>query len=321
MMKIVIINSTGPMGSTSVGSIVEKLGYLNIPVRKLGLNQYLSGKREIDDPLMTDNFLNLLNQHSIERQSGGVSVRLRNSTKGRQLVDKNMVLNYLKRYKKNDKSISDLYSNLRNAYAHGLKYKPRVDFSNAHVEYTTDVFDYDMMELYKAYQIEFDQVYMIHLHRNFVDWLESLLSQRFIHPNFKTRYFFAFRAAFKQFKKYELKVKGLPGLHLDFEKLFLPHSQQTISDIAKYINQPINEILWEEENFDIYGMLVDYQTAFNKADSGNIYISRFTRAVIRFLEKLDKESIFIDMFVYSIYLVESARFQFKYSHLIKKEKK
>ena len=63
--------------------------------------------------------------------------------------------------------------------------------------------NFDMKELYSAYRSEFDKVFMVHLHRNFVDWLESLFYQRFIHPNFKTRYFFVFHSAYKQYMRYE----------------------------------------------------------------------------------------------------------------------
>ena len=49
-MKIVLVNSTGPMGSTVVGSLIEKFDFINIPLRKLGLHDYLVGMRDISDP-------------------------------------------------------------------------------------------------------------------------------------------------------------------------------------------------------------------------------------------------------------------------------
>ena len=319
-MQVVIINSTGPMGSTSVGSIIEKFDYINIPLRKLGLHEYLVGQRKLDDPFFMDRFKQVLDQHSIERQSGGVNMTDRNSTPGRKLIDKDKVLDYLAQYNEDANSISNIYNNVRNAYVHGLKYKQAADYSNSHIEYTTDIVNFDMKELYSAYQSEFDKVFMVHLHRNFVDWLESLFSQRFIHPKFKTRYFFVFRSAYKQYMRYEEKVKNLPGLHVDFDDLFLPNTEQLIIDISQYIKRPIPDILWEEEYYDLYGKLCDYNTAFTQADTGNLYISKLTRSVIRYIEKKGKATIFQDMVVYGLYLVESVRFQFKYGYLRKKRK-
>ncbi len=57
-MEIIVINSFGPMGSTTVASILEKFGYLNVPVRKLHFSDYLIGKRKIDDPIIIDTLKN-----------------------------------------------------------------------------------------------------------------------------------------------------------------------------------------------------------------------------------------------------------------------
>ena len=45
LIKLVVISSFGPMGSTVVASIVEKFGYLNLPIRKMGLTDYLLKKK------------------------------------------------------------------------------------------------------------------------------------------------------------------------------------------------------------------------------------------------------------------------------------
>ena len=119
--------------------------------------------------------------------------------------------------------------------------------------------------------------------------------------------------------RYEEKVKNLPGLHVDFDDLFLPNTEQLIIDISQNIKQPIPDILWEEEYYDLYGKLSDYNTAFTKADTGNLYISKLTRSVIRYIEKKGKSTSFQDMVVYGLYLVESVRFQFKYGYLRKKQ--
>ena len=48
-MKLIVINSFGPMGSTVVSKSIEHYGFLNLPLRKLGLNDYLAGIRDLND--------------------------------------------------------------------------------------------------------------------------------------------------------------------------------------------------------------------------------------------------------------------------------
>ena len=46
MKNLILVNFTGPMGASLVASIIEHMNYINLPVRKRGLNDYII-KKEI----------------------------------------------------------------------------------------------------------------------------------------------------------------------------------------------------------------------------------------------------------------------------------
>ena len=48
-MRLILINSFGPMASSVIASILEKFGYLNLPLRKRDFHEYLI-KKEASDP-------------------------------------------------------------------------------------------------------------------------------------------------------------------------------------------------------------------------------------------------------------------------------
>ena len=43
-MKLIVLNSVGPMATSLVASIIEKYGYINLPIRKRQIHQYLLKK-------------------------------------------------------------------------------------------------------------------------------------------------------------------------------------------------------------------------------------------------------------------------------------
>ena len=165
-MKVVVINSIGPMASTVVGSIVEKFGYLNIPVRKIGLHEYLMGKKKLSDDYLKSRILNCFVSHNKIIQSGGVSVRDRNSSTPRQLVDMTIVEQEIEIFKnKSFSNVSEMYGQGRNLYSKALKYKKSNHIDGNHIEYTTDVQDYKAELLFDAYKREFKNIFMINLNQ------------------------------------------------------------------------------------------------------------------------------------------------------------
>lgn len=311
-MKVVVINSIGPMASTVVGSVVEKFGYLNIPVRKLGLHDYLSGSKKLNDGYFKKRVLENLESHSKVLLIGGVSVNDRDSSKPRQLVDMESIKQELEVFnKKNFSNLAEMYGYGRNLYSKSLKYKKSNHSEDKHIEYTTDLHIQKAEALYQAYTKEFSAVHMINLHRSFAGWLDSLVSQRFAHPSFRTRYIFVFHSAYNMYRSYEDNIKNMPGLHLDFDKLFIPRQQELVAEIAKFLDQPIPELKWETEQYDLFGKFCDFHKTFTKADNKNRYLSNFTLKVIEGFIKKEKISIFHDGVVYLLYLCDLFRFQSK----------
>ena len=80
------------MGSSVVASIIEHLGFLNIPVRKLGLLDYLSNKIPKNSDYMINRFEKLVNKHSNFLVLGGVNVLDRNSNHSKKLIDKDKII-------------------------------------------------------------------------------------------------------------------------------------------------------------------------------------------------------------------------------------
>ena len=72
-MEIVVISSLGPMASTNISALLEKFGYLNVPVRKLELTKYLLNKLTIDDLSMKEKIKEIIINDSKEQKKGGFS--------------------------------------------------------------------------------------------------------------------------------------------------------------------------------------------------------------------------------------------------------
>jgi len=308
-MKIVVVNSSGPMGSTVLGAMIEKFGYLNIPVRKTGLHDYLLKNRSLEDGFMQRRIEENCQQHSKVINSGGVSVRDRGSSKPRQLIDQVIIREALEDYKKKKyHSVADLYNDGRLIYGEGIVYKKSKHIPGKHVEFTTDISHFNTETLFNAYNKCFENVYMINLRRDFAGWVESLISQRFFHPNLKTRCLFVFHSAVKQYRQYCKSIGGYPGLEVDFNSLFIPANLQLIKKIAKFIDEPLPNINWEEEQYDLYGKICDYEKTFRQADLQYTYLSPFAVKLMKRLESKEKISIFDDFQVYLVYLMELCRF-------------
>ena len=298
------------MGSSLVGSIVEKFGYLNIPVRKIGLHDYLMGIRDLQDGFMKHRLHEILADHNNMIHSGGVNVQDRDNSLPRVLADPRKVVNELKYIDDHlFPNTTELYDQIKQTYAKALVYKKSKHEQGKHIEYTTNITSYPARQLNDAYAAAFDDVYMVNLHRDFLSWIESLISQRFAHPHYRSRCLFTFHAAVSQYKTYEKTVKDYPGLHLDFESLFCPNNKDLLSNISELINQPVPSIHWEKEDYDMYGRLADYNKSFTKADIQGSHLSTMTRRIIRGFMGSKKITLFQDIVVQVLYLFELVRFK------------
>ena len=77
-MQIIVIYSDGPMGSSCLGAIIEKYGFINLPFRKYFLIEYVMGIRKISDKAMQYKCLDCLKMLVDKGILGGTSVKDRN---------------------------------------------------------------------------------------------------------------------------------------------------------------------------------------------------------------------------------------------------
>ena len=113
MKEFVIIISDGPMGSTTIASIMGNYNYLTFPVRHLGLNKYLTGKYKLNHPMQWNrNFWELIKVYKLkytytlpesiqnldelylELSQGDTKKRFDDIKKYRELIKKDINLNY-----------------------------------------------------------------------------------------------------------------------------------------------------------------------------------------------------------------------------------
>ena len=69
-MKLVLINSFGPMGSTSIAAIIEKFGFQNIPLRKINLTESVIEDTNKNKKIMFNNFKNTIESHNNFKNQG-----------------------------------------------------------------------------------------------------------------------------------------------------------------------------------------------------------------------------------------------------------
>ncbi len=302
-MKLVIVNSNGPMGSSLVSALVEKFGYLNVPLRDLGIHDYLIGAKTIEDDFYKQNFIKVLRTDSTKIKGGGVNVPDRdNSPSYRRLNAECAVEAVEKIREKRFLKISDMYGGLRDVYAELLKYKQSKHVPGKHVELTIDLSNYEVDQLCDAYRREFKEVHFIHLHRDFIGWLESIASQRFASP--PKRFRFLLHELYQRYCEYEKNTKAWPGLHVDFDTLFRPENKKLIADIALELNEPVPDIQWKEERYDLFGNLSGYEKTFTQADVEGKYLSSVTRKVIQYCVAKKKITLLDDAVVYAFYLAD-----------------
>jgi len=304
-VNVVVINSFGPMGSTVCASIIEKFGYLNIPVRKLKLHEYLLGEKNLEDDIMFKRLKVILKSHSHYRNQGGISVLDRDNSPPVRLVDISRVTNELNNFSaKNYETVKQLYSAIKSIYAKSVIYKDiPVKKCNNHIELTTDIRKFNPDLLYQSYIKNFNSVKMIHLHRNFTNWLNSYASQWFATPFIKSDLkLIRLSKHYKQYIEYCGVINNIPGLHLNFDELFIPNTQKTIKKIGEYLSLNPPSFDWKKEKYDLYGRMSDYSKTFTVFDDNINHLSWVTKSLIKFIISLKLLNIFTDMVV-SVFFV------------------
>lgn len=299
------------MASSVVSAIIDKFGYLNIPIRDIGVHDYfLSQNKGME--FIKENYSQQFSAFSEVVATGGVSMLDRDFSKSQALLDKDKVsalLNVLN--KKNYSKVSELYSDYKKAFSASIRYKNTNHIEGHHVELSVDFHKYDSKKLIASYRKEFGELVLIHMHREFGGWIESLASQRFVNPSLRKKLLFVFRWEYNRYMDYEHKIRGCEGLHLDCDSLFLPNTDQVISDIANVLGESPPKIVWEKEKYDLFGKLKSYHVTFTKADVEGKYLSPITLKLLRYFYKKKKVTRLSDIFIYPFYLVDLLMFSIK----------
>lgn len=280
MSYLIVLNSCGPMGSTLLAGLIEKFGFFNVPLRKLGLHQYLMNEIDLNSGHMQSRLRAIITENSKPGLYGGVSVLDRNAQKPKALCDIRRVEAELAQFEQEKfSSISSLYFRASEIYARALTYKPATN-PLYRLELTVDTHKYDPQLLYAAYTKNFPRVQFIHLKRDFAGWINALASQAFVHPHQwqKIRFFPAQK--YLDWQRYNTCIAQTPGLQLDFEDLFMPIETlaQTLSD---FLNLPLPQTPLRTATYDLYGKIVPYTHAFTKFDDTMVYLRPETRAWLR----------------------------------------
>ena len=254
--------------------------------------------------------INIIKNDSQFKYKGGVGMADRdNPNNFRKLTDYHLVEKDFIEFKKNKlyETVPELYSELKNLYAKSTIYKKIKNYDNKkHIEMFTGYdFKYDPKELFRVYKENFEKMHIINLHRPFSDWLNSLYSQHF-HSKKLFNLIHSFRVDKLRIKydNYESFVSNIPGMHIQFDDIFLPNTHNIISSIAESINQPSPAINWGKEKYDLYSALRSYDKTFNQFDKNKVYLSNYTKKVISKYFNQKSTNLLQNIFTTILYLLD-----------------
>jgi hypothetical protein len=309
-MKLIVINSAGPMGSTVLGALIEQFGYQNLPARKRGLHDYLMGERSVED-----NHLRMRTRHLVEslatpRVGGGTSVIDRDRKMPIQRLDPRRIEDDLSTFdSKHFSSVADMYLESSQLLAKGMTYKPVWTKPRGWIEYTTDIeaFSDSASILYERYCREFGDVLFFHMHRDFVGWLDSLSSQLLLAKKLTPECArLRLSGARKRYDQYEQAVSAIPGIHINFESLFLPNTPRLVEELSNVLGSPEGADL-EAANYDLYGSVTDYKSAFSRDDVTGKYLNGAAISFAKLAEGKPRLGFLDDLIFEVLYLFSLAK--------------
>lgn len=275
--SVIFICSAGPMGSTLAGAMIEKLGVLNLPLRKTGLSEYLTGQLSPDATTFQRNIRKAIIAQSGPGFRGGVGVADRDLPDNYlSLTDYSRVRDELSVFNNQEfDSISKLFVEGRKLYAKSVTYK-KVDLSSeVHIEYPVDFHRYSWGELKSGMDSSFLNYTLVKMRRPFREWLNSSISQVFhASPLRAGRSIarFSINRRADEYDAYNRAMDQFPGDDWAFDELFQEGIEERISALGKDFGlQPIPRgCIFDLNNdnllFDLYGKLTPAHRALRKFD-------------------------------------------------------
>ena len=151
-MKLVVINSVGPMATTLVASIIEKYGFISLPIRKRKIHQYLLNEYQLKDFTFKELTIEKLTNLSKLMNTGGVSVVDRDSLVKISRINLDLINQEIESFKlKEFETFEEMYFESMIIANKGTVYKEKLKEIKGSIEITTDITKYNPQELYKQH--------------------------------------------------------------------------------------------------------------------------------------------------------------------------
>jgi len=296
--QFIVIYSDGPMGSTSLGGLIEKYGYLNFPFRKYFLSEYVMGIKKISDKSMQYKCIENLNGLSEKNILGGTSVKDRDSREGivRTLKPKNIDIEKFLDFK--PKSLESLISHCFLFYKKHIIYKKVNTPIRGFIIYEMPQFkinyNFTQADYIKALK-KMDNFTFFIMNRNFWEWSASLISQQ----DYKVKVFFktpkiSLEKLFKRWNEIQI-LSEINYLHsINIESILLPNTIKTNKRITKILKLPSHDINFlKNQKYDLYGSLLSYNLAFKPSDNSFKNSGLLNKLIFKYFSKSPKFIRFI----------------------------
>lgn len=304
-MQFIVIYSDGPMGASSLGAIIEKYGYLNLPFRKYFLIEYVMGIRKISDKKMQYRSLEIIKYLSTKSALGGTSIKDRDSREGiaRTIKPKTEEIDEFLSYKPFD--LKDLLKHCYIFLAKHIIYKeltiPLRGFIIYEIPQFIKIYNFTQHEYIKELQ-KFEDLKIFIMNRSFKEWSASLFSQQ----DSKSLNKFGFdQISLEKLLKRWHQNQDLSKINnvypINIKSLFLPNIKETNKLIAAKLGiNPLNYISLTKYNYDLFGSIIGFKESFSPGDLTFFNLHFIFRWILTNYPKLPKNIRLIINIIFNI---------------------
>lgn len=279
MKEFIIVISDGPMGSTTIASIIGNCNYLTFPLRHLGLNKYLTKEYDLNHPFCINRLKENIKVYTKPRLQGGRSIQEKDTV---TLLDKKINNEIPDLEIKKFSSILEKYFFIYELFNKYCIYKEKQKKYDGIVELATDIQHYQPSLIQQRYKEEFKKVRYISLNRNFKNWLNSICSQRF-KKKIKFKYLvIRLSSQIKRNKNYNSFINKLENnTIISFEHIF---EKEFLKKFFLKLNLKKKKN-FDKLKFDHYGKLLEFNEIFQPIDDQYYFINKLSFKIIDYAEK------------------------------------
>lgn len=259
------------MGSTSLGSLIEKYGFINLPFRKFLLSEYVMGVRKLTDKSMQYRCIETINTLSEKLCLGGTSVKDRDSRKAK-----------IRTLKPNKDEINNFLSfepeTLESLLSHCFIFLSKY---TAYKEIKMPIKGFIIYEMpqfkikYNFTQSEYIKVLIkkanfecFIMNRSFKEWCASLLSQQdYKAKNLSNKSTVSLEKLYKRWMNIQHLSKNKDVHPISIESALYPNTEKLNKLISKVLNRkPKSKKFLISQQYDLFGSLLSYESAFKPSD-------------------------------------------------------